>query len=246
MPVKYNPKFFEADSIEYAKKIILMGDDIPDQWETETNWTMNFFRERNLFDEKSIVLDWGCGIGRLAKPIIEEFDCRVVGVDFQPSMLKYATEYVNHSNFTAINNEEFEALPNDYFTAGISVWALQHTVHTVSIINCIQKKLKFESKFCVLDSNEKHWPVQQVKHQLITSDDIIFNIHTKVLDNVQWISALSDTKEILDYFSVEEIIAPLSSKNFDDTILSKHLNGAWGGVLINNKKYYFYGPRNII
>jgi len=36
-----------------------------DQWESETKWTMNFFREKNLFNKDSIVLDWGCGIGRL-------------------------------------------------------------------------------------------------------------------------------------------------------------------------------------
>ena len=44
----------------------------------------------------------------------------------------------------------------------------------------------------------------------------------------------------LDYFSIEEIVAPLSSKKFDDTILSKYLNVSWGGVLINDQKNYFY------
>jgi len=48
-------------------------------------------------------------------------------------MLKYATEYVDHSNFS-INNEEFELFPNNYFTVGISVWALQYTLYTIILL----------------------------------------------------------------------------------------------------------------
>jgi SAM-dependent methyltransferase len=249
MLVKYNPRFFNPTSLEHAKKIILQDECISDQWGSETKWTIDFFREKNLFDKDSIVLDWGCGIGRLAKPIIEEFNCKVVGVDFQPNMLRYATEYVNHSNFRAIDNEEFSQLPDNYFTVGIAVWALQHALYTTPIIHCIQKKLNFKSKFCIVDSNVKHWPVERLEEPHITSkEDLLVNTLSYRKDyegnfwtsNPAWVSADSNKREILDYFSVEEI-ATLSSTQAGDITLSKHFDNSWSGILINDKKYFFYG-----
>jgi ubiquinone/menaquinone biosynthesis C-methylase UbiE len=211
---KFNPDFFKPFSIDHAKKIILTDNTITDQWESETEWTINFFNEKNLFNKDSIVLDWGCGIGRLAKPIIEKFNCKVVGVDFQPNMLKYATEYVNNSNFTAISNEEFFQLPDDYFTVGIAVWALMHTMNTPKIIEDIQKKLNYNSRFCVFDANDKAWPVKPIDiHDGVTEDDILLEYYSMDRNDIEFYDAwaLSTSKckptlaEIIDYFSIEKI-----------------------------------------
>jgi ubiquinone/menaquinone biosynthesis C-methylase UbiE len=239
---KYNPKYFNPSSIEEAKKIILTDETIPDQWESETKWTMDFFHEKNLFNEESIVLDWGCGVGRLSKKIIEEYNCKVVGVDFQPNMLKYAREYVNHQNFTAINGEEFFELPDNYFTTGIAVWALQHTVDMTPIITCIQKKLKFRSKFCVLESNVKSFPVQHVEPHTVTRDDIVFNVVAYESDNFTdpWVSSSDNASidELMDRFSVEEL-TPLTSE-VDNLTLSTYFDYAWIGIFVNDKKYFYY------
>jgi ubiquinone/menaquinone biosynthesis C-methylase UbiE len=251
MLARYNPKFFEADSIDHAKKIILFDDTIPDQWETETKWTMNFFREKNLFNEKSIVLDWGCGIGRLAKPIIEEFNCKVVGVDFQSSMLKYATEYVNHSNFTAINNEEFYKLPDDYFTVGIAVWAFQHCTNIEPIIKNAQRTLKNNSKLCIFDANIKAIPVEIIDDEYYaTKDDIIIKVPAAEEENIfrSWQSnepiwAHADNncaEEIKEYFSTKELgkfSLPLQEES--NVTLSEYINKSWWGIFINNRKYYY-------
>jgi ubiquinone/menaquinone biosynthesis C-methylase UbiE len=238
----YNPKFFNPSCIEEAKKIILTDEDIPNQWESETKWTIDFFREKNLFNEESIVLDWGCGIGRLSKPIIEEFNCKVVGVDFQPNMLKYACEYVNHPNFTAINNEEFFELPDNYFTTGIAVWALQHAVHPKPIITCIQKKLKAKSKFCVLETNSKSLPVVHVEADTVTKNDFLINViaHESEPFVDDWVTSLDNTSadDLLEHFSVEEII-PLSSE-VDNITLSDYFNGSWAGIFVNDRKYFYY------
>jgi ubiquinone/menaquinone biosynthesis C-methylase UbiE len=251
MLARYNPKFFESDSIDHAKKIILFDDTIPDQWETETKWTMNFFREKNLFNEKSIVLDWGCGIGRLAKPIIEEFNCKVVGVDFQSSMLKYATEYVNHSNFTAINNEEFYKLPDDYFTIGIAVWAFQHCPNIEPIIKNAQRTLKNNSKLCIFNSNNKAIPVKIINDEYYaTKDDIIFKASAAEEKNV--LKSLQNNEPIWAHFKgncAEEIIEYFSTKELEkfslllqeesNVTLSEYINNSWWGIFINNRKYYY-------
>jgi ubiquinone/menaquinone biosynthesis C-methylase UbiE len=239
---KYNPKYFDPSSIEEAKKIILTDEDVPDQWESETKWTMNFFREKNLFNERSIVLDWGCGIGRLSKPIIEEYNCKIVGVDFQPNMLKYAREYVNHPNFTAITGEEFFELPDNYFTTGIAVWALQHTVYPKPIITCIQKKLKFKSKFCVLESNVKSLPVIHVEADTVTRSDFLLNVNWNESEPFidDWVTSSDNVsvEELMDQFSVEEL-TPLSSEVGNFT-LSKYFDYSWVGIFINDKRYFYY------
>lgn len=243
--VKYDYKFFDPPNVEDAKKIILTDDAIPDQWETETEWTMNFFRKFNLFNEDSVVLDWGCGIGRLAKPIIEEFNCKVVGVDFQPNMLKYAIEYVDHPNFTAINNAEFSQLPDDYFTVGIAVWALQHTLDTKKIIKNIRKKLKFNSKFCVFDANTKSWPVLPINQSQTTNEDVLLTV--TVANDIEEITEnrkkqlwahpyhFNNLKDLKNYFSVDTLENDLKRTESDVT-LSQFLDISWRGIFINNKK----------
>jgi ubiquinone/menaquinone biosynthesis C-methylase UbiE len=244
MLVKYNYDFFEPTDIEHAKKIILTDDSIPDQWETETKWTMKYFRETNLFNEDSVVLDWGCGIGRLAKPIIEEFNCKVIGVDFQSKMLEYATKYVNHSNFTAINNAEFSRLPDNYFTVGIAVWALQHTIDTKTIIKNIRKKLKFNSKFCVFDAKMKSWPIVPVDPSQNTTDEFLVDVElpdgiteeTVDFKKHLWAHPKTDNlRDLKNYFS-EENVEPFHTEKESNVNLSKFLDLSWRGIFINNKK----------
>jgi ubiquinone/menaquinone biosynthesis C-methylase UbiE len=249
MLARYNPNFFEADSIDHAKKIILYDDTVPDQWETETKLTIDFFNQKNLFTKDSIVLDWGCGIGRLAKPIIEQFNCKVVGVDFQPNMLKYATEYVNHPNFTTISNEEFFKLPDDYFTIGIAVWAFQHCTNLEPIIHNVQRTLKVNSILCIFDSTSKAIPVQVIDDDYsATKDDIIIKVPKEEENIVRswqsnepiWAHTNSWEKEIKEYFSVNELGKfPLPLQKKSDTTLSKYLNNSWWGIFINNRKYFY-------
>ena len=240
MIVKYNFNFFNPTCMDDAKKIILTDNDVPDQWETETKWTMKFFHEINLFNQDSTVLDWGCGIGRLAKPIIEEFNCKVVGVDFQPNMLKYAMEYVNHPNFTAIDNKEFSQLPDDYFTEGIAIWALQHSVDTKAIIKNIRRKLKFNGKFCVFDADKKSWPVTDID-QSQNTDDVLINVigetdETMHGKNYKWAHLSSNNlRDLKNYYSAENIESFLREKE-TDVVLSEFLSQSWRGIFINNKK----------
>jgi ubiquinone/menaquinone biosynthesis C-methylase UbiE len=247
MLVKFYSKFFDPTSIAHAKKIILYDDTVPDQWETETKLTIDFFNQKNLFTKDSVVLDWGCGIGRLAKPIIEQFNCKVVGVDFQPNMLKYAKEYVDHSNFTAITNEEFFQLPDNYFTVGIFVWALQHCTNTKPIISNIQRTLKDNSKLCIFDSTSRSIPVQVIDDDYnAVKDDIVIEVpkkyHSRFLKNEEliWAHAASCADEINEYFSATELGKfPLPSQKEPNTTLSKNLDNAWWGIFSNDRKYFY-------
>jgi len=94
----YDPTVFNVASERQAKDIILTPEAgmTPDErWEKETP---DVFQRMVGFlepptDAPSVILDWGCGIGRLAKPLCE-WGVHVVGVDISPDMRRLARYYV--------------------------------------------------------------------------------------------------------------------------------------------------------
>lgn len=90
------------------------------------------------------VLDYGCGIGRVAKGLIEAFGCRVVGVDFSPSMRLLAPEYVLSERFTVWSLETLEKMTAKGFRAdaAISLWVIQHVLYPADVIQRIERALR--------------------------------------------------------------------------------------------------------
>ena len=104
MPVKsiYDPRIFDAADLESAKFVILTP--TPDmttneRWEAETRNLVGLLGRIMPLDGNSCVLDYGCGIGRLAKGLIDRYGCRVVGVDISARMREFAREYVQSDRF---------------------------------------------------------------------------------------------------------------------------------------------------
>ena len=98
--VTYNPKVFDVSNIQDAKNIILTpeaGMKTDERWEKETKYLSldisEFFKD---FNKDKIIIDYGCGIGRLSKELIEKFDCKVLGVDISSSMRELAVNYVDN------------------------------------------------------------------------------------------------------------------------------------------------------
>src|SRR5690242_15985126 len=100
----YNPKIFDHDKIENAVNCILTDYEMPikERWEKETSFLLKAIDENFKIKSDSILVDYGCGIGRLAKPLIERYGCTIIGVDLMPSMLKHAVEYINSPKFIAV------------------------------------------------------------------------------------------------------------------------------------------------
>src|SRR5436853_1197366 len=98
----YSPGLFDADNLETAKKVILSA--VPnmttsERWEVETsNLVAEIGRVMDL-NADSCLLDYGCGIGRVAKALIQRYGCAVVGVDISAQMRGFAVEYVSSDRF---------------------------------------------------------------------------------------------------------------------------------------------------
>ena len=85
----YRPEIFEVGDLQSAKEIILTPE--PDttteeRWEYETPFLVDEIGRALTLDSTSFVLDYGCGVGRLAKELIKRHQCHVLGVDISSSM----------------------------------------------------------------------------------------------------------------------------------------------------------------
>lgn len=126
----YDPSCFDVATIDQARTIILtpQGSTTDARWALETPYQVALAADHLPLNEDTVVLDYGCGIGRLARELIAEFGCRVVGVDISASMRAMAVEYVASERFQVVSPEELDGLVAGGFRCdgAYSIWVLQH------------------------------------------------------------------------------------------------------------------------
>ena len=91
------------------------------------------------------ILDFGCGIGRLSKALLENFDCCVLGVDISASMRQLALEYVNNDRFSVISYEIFSELAGKgalQVDTGLAVYVLQHVYDPKGDIKLLSQAIR--------------------------------------------------------------------------------------------------------
>ena len=125
----YDPTVFDVVSMSEAMSIILTdedgGYDTKRRWDAETPWLANLIWQQLGIDSSSVVLDYGCGVGRLARELIQRTGCRVIGADISQNMRTLATRYVDSPRFAAVHPDMLDRI-DIRATAALSVWVLQH------------------------------------------------------------------------------------------------------------------------
>lgn len=159
----YSPAIFNVGDMNQAKRIILTteGNLSTDQrWRDETPYLLSLIEANIPLSADSIVLDYGCGIGRMSKVLIERFGCRVVGVDISPSMRALAASYVSSQRFIACAPE---ALPwlGVTFDAALAIWVLQHCYQVATDITQIRDQLRFDASLFVVNDRQRIVPTME-------------------------------------------------------------------------------------
>ena len=77
------------------------------RWDAETPVFASAIVQKLNEIHGSKILDYGCGVGRLAKAVLEEsskdnLNTKVVGLDASADMLKEAVTYVKDNNFSSV------------------------------------------------------------------------------------------------------------------------------------------------
>lgn len=143
---RYRPDVFEVETIDQAKRIILTAEDTTtdERWRVETPYLADAIGEFLDPGKDSVVIDYGCGIGRLSKELIQRHECTVLGVDISLSMRQLAPAYVGDARFAVAPRTAFKALIDKGMRAdaAIAIWSLQHCVKPADDIALIRYALK--------------------------------------------------------------------------------------------------------
>jgi SAM-dependent methyltransferase len=130
MALTYDPSVFAVSDIDAAKQIILTHEDssTAERWAKETPYLADLIEQQLEVNPGTLLLDYGSGIGRIAKALIERQDCRVIGVDISPHMRSLGLAYVRSDRYAVCSPDMLVALVGSglRFDAAISVWVLQH------------------------------------------------------------------------------------------------------------------------
>ena len=191
----YIKEVFDVTTLDHAKHVVLTSDpNDPGKFERETNFLIDVIAKNVPLNETSTVLDFGCGMGRVSKPIVDTFNSNVVGVDISPSMLNFARLYVRKPDkFTATHAYH---LPESIDVA-ISVLVLQHTQDPVKEIDNICKVLKPGGYLVLLNERTRYVPSDVAPHNgqyfIVWNDDkfdVFGEISTrlKLVNTVQYIN----------------------------------------------------------
>ncbi len=147
--ISYDPQIYDVMTLKEAKHAILS----PDRWEKETLFTVDHVGEILGLALGVEVIDYGCGVGRIAKGLIDKYKCSVVGIDISESMRKMSIGYVKSTRFLAISVDELKDIVDKGYKAdhAIAVWALQHCLDVEQTIGLIKKSIKKGGVFYVIN-----------------------------------------------------------------------------------------------
>lgn len=162
MSATYNPKAFDVADKNAAMGIILTpeGSTTELRWKIETPYVADLIGQTINITSSTIILDYGCGIGRMAKELIDRHQCCVIGVDISPKMLELAHQYVQSDRFLGCSPLMLDTLTESglRFDAAISIWVLQHCLKPDEDISRIQRSLRPNAGVFVLNNKWRAVP----------------------------------------------------------------------------------------
>jgi SAM-dependent methyltransferase len=181
---EYNAAIFETQSREAAMRIILTPEvdqttgqqlTTDERWSRETGWTADRILEKCDVATGDVLLDFGCGIGRLAKEILSKANVSVIGIDISPTMIRQAYEYVGHPRFSAMTRDVFIHLALSgklCVDHAYSVYVLQHVQDPARDIHAIARATRVN--FLLLNNNNRAVPVTNAANSVWSDDG--FNV----------------------------------------------------------------------
>ena len=147
-------KLFKPKGFEEGKHAVVgdcNGITMNQRWEHETPLFTTAILGHVKSNEK--ILDYGCGVGRLAKEVLKQNSaCHVIGTDDSEDMLKESVQYVESDRYKALLPRE---LKGNQFDLAYCVYVLQHVpaIKIRDILSRIHYYLKDEGTFVYCSSD---------------------------------------------------------------------------------------------
>ncbi len=161
----YDQAVFDRSNLDEARQIILTpeGSTTDDRWAKETPLVCSLIESAIVITAETLILDFGCGVGRIAKELINRHGCKIVGIDISDQMRSIATDYVGPGEFCTYRPDMLEALVRHgvQFDAALAIWVLQHSFDPSRDINLIRSALKPSATLFVLNNTMRAVPTKE-------------------------------------------------------------------------------------
>ena len=159
----FRPDVYEVENLEQARNVIVTpekGTTTDERWEKETDYLVDEIGHHLAIEDANCVLDYGCGIGRLSKAMIDRFGCRVIGVDASKGMRDLAPQYVLSERFAVWSPEVLGkmAAKGFRFSKAICLWVLQHVLNPADTLQLIDGSLSADAHMYVLNQDSRCVP----------------------------------------------------------------------------------------
>lgn len=167
MKLTYAPQVFDVPSMEAAREIILTREGAAttdERWTTETPHVADLILEAfGEITDKTVLIDYGCGVGRLSKELIVRHGCSVIGVDISAKMRALAIDYVQSDRFFPCAPEMLDTLVQRGFAAdaAFSVWVLQHCFAPSNDVELIRRSLAPGGTLFVVNNTHRAVPTNE-------------------------------------------------------------------------------------
>ncbi len=159
----YDPSVFECKDEAEARFVVLTGNsekESAQRWTKETPWFRSDIIRRLEVTKGSRVLDYGVGMGRMAKQVIRFAGCNVVGADISESMRRLAIGHVSEAAFSAVSPAALDEVVRGgaRFDGAYALYVLQHCRSPGDDLDRIRRALKPGAKLYVVNSVHRWVP----------------------------------------------------------------------------------------
>jgi len=148
----YIHEVFLPQTIDAAKQAALSADPAdPQKFEKETQFLVDFLKEKNLIPPGTQVLDFGCGMGRVSRALALE-GCAVEAVDYSPAMRHFAAWYLQGTSARVIEQPEATA------HVAVAAFVLQHVEYPEREVEAIASHVKPGGTLALLNEHKRFVP----------------------------------------------------------------------------------------
>ena len=187
--MSYLKEIFYPSDMQSAMDICITPDaQKPNKFNEETDFLIKFLNSKGMLHKRPKVLDFGCGVGRISKDLVD-LGCEVVGMDFSIPMLMAAINYVDNKYFTPlINTPVLPFVIKPEFDLVICSFVLQHTEDPVKEIKFIKSVMKGDATLVLVNEPYRLVPTGMDENRFVIWEDDKIDIDQKASEQFNLIS----------------------------------------------------------